>query len=540
MATSEIIEARETHLPRVSLSDSRVVHSESVSSAPVRAGFAINVLKLVSGSASAQLLTIATAPFIARLFAPDAFGMAAVFISITGVISAVVGMRYELSIVLPEKDDEAANAAAVSVCFMLLTTALTALVLYYFADSLLRWLRAPELRPYLWLAPVTVLLNGVFAALSYWSTRKKSFGRLTLAQLASAVFFVVAQIGAGLAGYSSGGTIIVATVLSILISCLVLGIPTCIGSWRLFIRSVHFDRMWAALRRYSTFPKYSTASAVLNNVGWQMPTFILSGFFSAAVVGHYAIGNKLLRVPVNLVGANIATVFFQHASESNHRGTLRDSVDTMFRHLTALCVFPSLLLGFIGKDLFVVAFGNRWAEAGIYTQILSVYVLFWFMAVPLGIALNVMEKQALELRLISVVVLARLAALVVGGWYFGSARWTLALFSIAGVIVYGHYCMVVLKYCAVSLPRVGRILGHSVVTFLPAGLIVGALKYAGVRPLLVLTASASLLVLYYANLLRTEPALREILTGIIQKLRNNGTRSECHMAPLHRSGDSGV
>jgi len=538
MATSEFIEVREAQLPRVRLSDSRILRSESVISSPVRAGFAVNVLKLVSGSASAQLLTIATAPLIARMFAPEAFGMAAVFISITGVVSAVVGMRYELSIVLPERDEEAANAAAVSFVFILLTTGLTALLLAYFADSLLRWLHAPELLPYLWLAPVTVLLNGVFAALSYWNTRKKNFGRLTVAQLASAIFFVIAQIAAGVAGHSSGGTIIVATVLSILVSCVVLGGPTCVQHGALFVRSVRYRRMWAALRRYSTFPKFSTASAVISNVGWQMPTFVLSAFFSPSVVGHYAIGNKLLRVPVNLVGANIATVFFQHASEANHQGTLRQSVDGMFRHLIALCVFPSLLLGLIGKELFVVAFGSRWAEAGIYTQILSVYVLFWFMAVPLGIALNVMEKQALELRLISLVLVARLVALLVGGHYFGSARWTLALFSIAGVLVYGRYCLVVLRHCSVPIPRITRILGHSIVTFLPAGAIVGALKYAGLRPLIIVAVSAFLVVIYYANLLRTEPTLREIARGMMGKLKN-GSHAQPRLSPL-RSGETGV
>ena len=93
-----------------------------------RSTFATDVLKLVSGSASAQVLTILAAPFVARLFAPAAFGIAAVFVSITGVISAVVGMRYELSIVLPEKDEDAANAMAVSLSFIVLTSALTAVL----------------------------------------------------------------------------------------------------------------------------------------------------------------------------------------------------------------------------------------------------------------------------------------------------------------------------------------------------------------------------------------------------------------------------
>jgi len=481
-----------------------------------RSTFVSDVLKLVSGSASAQILTILTAPLIARLFAPAAFGAAALFVSITGVISAVVGMRYELSIVLPEKDEDAVNAMAVSFSFILLTSGLTVVLIRFAGSWMLRVLHAPEVHAYLWLVPVMVFLNGIFAALGYWNTRKKKFGRQTLALFAGAVFFVGAQIGAGLAGHRSGGTIIVATLLSVLLTTSLLGWQTWRECWGLFAHSVRPRRMVATLKRYSSFPKYSMASAMLNNLGWQIPTFMLSAFFSATVVGHYAIGNKVLRIPVNLIGANIATVFFQHASESRHQGTLGESVNKVFKYLIAIFVFPSLLLCVIGKDLFLVAFGSRWAEAGVYTEILSIYVLLWFMAVPLGIALNVLEKQALELRLVVLVLLARVAALYVGG-RLGNARLTLALFSVAGIAVYGYYCLVVLRLCNVSLSKVGRVLSANVGTFLPAGLVVAALKYAGVPPPGIVAVSVVLLALYYLNLVRTDAAGRELLAGMFQK-----------------------
>ncbi len=489
-----------------------------------RGTFATDVLKLVSGSASAQVLAILAAPFVARLFTPAAFGIAAVFVSITGVISAVVGMRYELSIVLPEKDEDAANAMAVSLSFIMLTSAVTAVLAALAGDWLLGVLHASELHAYLWLAPIMVFLNGVFAALSYWNTRKKKFGRQTLAQLAAALFFVGAQIGAGLTGHASGAAIILATILSILLNTLVLGAQTWCECWRLFVRNVRLDRMWATVKRYSDFPKYSTASAVLSNLGWQVPTFMLSAFFSTTVVGHYAIGNKVLRIPVNLVGANIATVFFQHASETHHQGEIRNSIENMFRYLIAIFVFPSLLLCLIGKDLFVVVFGNRWAEAGVYTEILSVYILFWFMAVPLGIALNVLEKQALELRLVMVILLARVGALLIGGT-LGSARLTLALFSIAGVLGYGYFCFVVLRSCAVSVSHMARVMAANVARFIPAGLIIGTFQYLGLPPVVILVASAILLGLYYAHFIRSDSAGREVLLNLLHKLTPLRTNS---------------
>ncbi len=482
-----------------------------------RSTFAKDVLKLVSGSASAQILTILTAPFIARLFAPSAFGLAAVFVSITGVISAVVGMRYELSIVLPEKDEDAANAMAVAMTFVLLTTGFTGVLLVFAGRRLLTYLHAPDLHAYLWLIPVMVLLNGTFAALSYWNTRKKKFGRQTIAQLAGAIFFVIAQIAAGVSGHCSGGVIIISTVLAIFVNTMLLGTQTLWEFCRLFLRNVRFGRMWTTVKRYSNFPRYSTASAVLNNLGWQVPTFMLSAYFSSTVVGHYSLGNKVLRIPVNLLGANIATVFFQHASEVHHQGVLRESVEPMFRYLIAIFLFPSLMLCLIGKDLFMVAFGTRWAEAGIYTEILSMYVLFWFMAVPLGIALNVLEKQALELRLAIMILVTRVVALWIGGT-LGNARLALALFSVVGVLVYGYFCLVVLKLCSVRIMKMVGTMARNAGLFIPVAIAIVGLKSLNARPMVVVAVSAALLLVYYVHMIRTDAVGREIFSGMLRKV----------------------
>lgn len=480
-------------------------------------GFAGDVLKLVSGSTSAQILTILASPLITRLFAPEAFGTAAVFISIVGVISAVVGLRYELSIVLPEQDAEAANTAAVSLCFILLTTLLTCVVVLVGGDALLRLLRAPQLRGYLWLAPVAVLMNGVNAALGYWNTRNRNFGLMTIAQLISVVFFVTAQIAAGVAGYRSGGTLIVATVGSALVSVVFLGTTALRAHGSLFFHEVRVARMLAALKRYSNFPKYSTASAMLNNLDWQMPTFILSGFFSPAVVGYYALGNRVLRIPVGLVGANIATVFFQHASEARHNGTLTVSVEKLFQFLAKIFVFPSLLVCFMGKELFEVVFGTRWAMAGIYTQILSLYVLFWFMAVPLGIVLNVLEKQAIELRLIICAILLRPAGLLLGG-YLHNPLVSLVVFSIAGVAVYGYYCFVVLRDCSVQISKVVSVFLKQALLFAPAALIITVLKVTRMPAPLTLAFAVVSTIAYYLHVLRTDDWLRDNIAGVVLRL----------------------
>ena len=456
-------------------------------------------------------MTVLTAPLIARMFSPEAFGAAALFAALTGVVSAVVGLRYELSIVLPERDEDAVSTGALSLCFVALTTLVSALLLFLFGERLLVILRVTELRGILWLAPINILLSGVSSTLMYWNIRKKRFGIQGVAQVAGAAFFVVSQIIAGLSGYRTGDTIILATVCSAFISAAILAVQAASDSGMLFVK-VKVAGMLQAMRRYSSFPKYSTASAVLNNLGWQVPTFLLSAFFSTEVVGYYALGNKLLRLPVSLIGANIATVFFQHASEVNRKGTLQESVDKIFCYMVNLFLFPSLILTLMGKDLFLVVFGSKWAEAGVYSQLLSVYVLFWFMAVPMGITLNVLEKQALELRLIILVLAARVIALAIGG-RTGSPRIALALFSIAGMVMYSFYFYVVLKHCSSSYTRIFSALVKQIRLFIPAGLLLTVLRFSHVHPAALLAISGVMLLLYYLNWIRSEPEVRVALAG---------------------------
>jgi hypothetical protein len=96
-------------------------------------------------------------------------------------------MRYELSIVLPDNDREAANLLGVSLCFSILIAVLTVPIIVFAGPQVLQWVRMPELAPYLWLIPITVFIHGVFTALNYWNTRTKHFTRLSIARVTSAV-----------------------------------------------------------------------------------------------------------------------------------------------------------------------------------------------------------------------------------------------------------------------------------------------------------------------------------------------------------------
>ena len=95
-----------------------------------------NVLKLAGGSAGSQLISVAAAPILTRLYGPESFGVLATFASILALLNVVSSLRYELAIAVPKDDDEA--IALVWLCFVLvvISSALTALGVVLLGDQL--------------------------------------------------------------------------------------------------------------------------------------------------------------------------------------------------------------------------------------------------------------------------------------------------------------------------------------------------------------------------------------------------------------------
>lgn len=399
-----------------------------------KTSFRGDVLKLVSGTTIAQLLGILAAPILTRLYAPDAFGVLAVFISITSVLGVIACLRYELSIMLPEKDEDAANLLGVSLGSAILIALLIVPAIWLGKAFIVRWLNAPNVAQYLWLVPVMVLLQGVFLALNYWNSRTRHFGRLSVARVTRSVMTTCTMTGSGFVGHATGGAMIGGTVVGQAVATTVLGGQIWRDDGRFFSRAIRLSSVFSGMRRHREFPLYGTWSAFLNCASWQLPTFLLSAFFASTVVGFYALGFRILQLPMSLVGGAIGQVFFQRASLAKNNGTLPAMTEVTLHNLLKVGLFPALLLMVIGSDLFSLVFGEPWAEAGLYAQILAPWTLFLFIQSPISCLFAILEKQRSLLLCDVLTSVFRALSLILGGM-LGSSVLALALFSATGTIV---------------------------------------------------------------------------------------------------------
>lgn len=426
----------------ISLNDfnqSRIVTVKISSFTKPSNSFSGNILKLMSGTVLAQALGILVMPIVTRLFAPEAFGIVAIFSSMTGIVGVVVCLRYEQAIMLPQSNEEAANILGVSLLSVIIMTSLFALIVWLGSEKIISLLHAPQLKNYLWLVPVTIFFQGLFLALNYWNSRTKHFGRLSVAQIISSLTTQATKLAAGFAGFVSGGVLIGTSVLGSIVATVMLGSQIWRDDKRVFLDHVQWKAIGRGYIRYKKFPIIDLWGGLMNNISWQLPVLMLSSFFSTALVGYYALALAVLMGPLGIISRAVSQVFYQKAcEEKNIKGNNGELVENLMDKLMFIGILPTIVLATVGTELFTVVFGERWVEAGRYTQILAPWIFFWFIASPLSAVFAVYERQGSALYVHSIIFITRVISLYIGGIY-QNIYLALGLFSLTGIAAYALY-----------------------------------------------------------------------------------------------------
>lgn len=495
--------------------------NKSVAGAQTGGGsFARNVLQLAGGTVIAQGLAVITAPIVARLYAPEAFGAAALFSSFIGILGVIGTWQYEQAIMLGRRDEESANIFWLCVMILLGMTGLTVLAAALFGESILRLVNGLELLPYIWLIPLGMFAMGIAAPLRFWETRRKHFGRLAMSRIHQSVAQRVLTIGCGWAGFNSGGQMILYQMVGWLITPLYLALGLRREDLPLMLRSFSLSEMAAAARRYIKFPLFSSWLVLLNTFSQQIPVLMLSAYFGARTTGYYSNSVLLLQIPLIFIGQAIAQVFFQSASARHAVGESQGPlVEGLYERLCAIGLLPMAMIGIVGPELFELALGGGWGEAGLYSAILAPALFVNFLASPLSYLLSVLERQGTTLLIVGLIFTGRIAALAAGGEYFGDPCITVALYSLVNMS-YLFLLMFIFHLSGLPVMRSISIMLRFAAYALPSLVLTAALKwYWHINPWLLLAAAGLLSIPYFYLVVRNDPRLKEMLLKAYRKVR---------------------
>ena len=397
--------------------------------------FLRGVSVLVGGTAGAQILLLLAAPLLTRLYTPEDFGLLAVYASLLAIIGVVASLRYELAIPLPEDDNESANLVVLCLILVVVISILTGVAMLIWGDSLAERLGVPALANCLWFLPLGVLLTGFYTVFNYWGIRTKRFGDIATTKLNQALATLAIQ----LTGFNLGGiALLMGQVAGQTAGTLTLAMPALKNT---AFKQISLAKMKFGLLRYKEFPLYSTWSGLINTAGHQLPPLIFAAFFSAGAAGLYALANRLLAMPANLIGGALAQVFLSHGVDSHREGNLGLIYAKLQNTLIQIGLPPTMLIVLVSPELFVVVFGQAWRDAGVFAQWLAVGAFFGFVVSPLSQIFTITEQQKLGFLLQMLLFISRLIGISIGIAY-DSAVLAMALFSIGSAFGYGMYIIV--------------------------------------------------------------------------------------------------
>ena len=358
--------------------------------------FRRHVTVLAGGTALGQAITVLASPVLTRLYEPEDFGVLLVYSSILQMLLAVASLRYELAIPLPERDSDAANLLLLSIGIVAAMSVACAVGVFFAGGLLLEWTKTPALGPYLWLLPLGLLGAGLYQALSYWAIRKKEFAIVSKTRVVQSGGSVGVQIGFALASAGPAG--------------LLLGYVAsqALGSGSLAIQAAKDGAMslWKSriknipriAQRYRRFPLISSPSSLINGAGLALPMILFAALYNAQVAGWLALGQRVVNLPMILLGNAVAQVFLSEGAQLARTDptTFMRLFRRTGRKLITVGFPPMLFLLVASPALFALIFGENWREAGRYVQFLSVGYFTQFVAAPLSQTLNLLERQDLQ------------------------------------------------------------------------------------------------------------------------------------------------
>ncbi|WP_349290623.1 lipopolysaccharide biosynthesis protein [Crenobacter caeni] len=401
-------------------------------------GFARNVTLLAGGAALSQLLPLMAAPLLTRLYTPADFGVLAIYTAWLSSLAVLMTARYDMAIVLPREDADAARLMVLSLALSFALSLVAIPPLWLAGDTLAAWAGEASLARLLPWLPLSLWLAGLMQAFTSWNNRHQRYRANAGGRLALGGSLVGVQLAAGFAGMGATG-LVLGQVAGQAASTLVQAWQDMRGrfGWR---RGVDRAGLAGVARRYREFPLINAPHAFVASLQDMLTVTLLTAASGSATVGLYGLLMRVLKLPAALVGQAVAQVAYRDlaAAHAAHE-PLRPLLARLMAILFALALPPFVVIVLWGDALFAWVFGETWRQAGEYARMLAPYILFHFVASPLGMVPLVIGRQRTAFAFTVAGISLFLAALSIGFERFGDVGDAFALVSAVMTVYFSAY-----------------------------------------------------------------------------------------------------
>lgn len=354
-----------------------------------KAGLLRNSATLIVGTIIAQLIPILFQPLLRRMYSPEEFGTAALFVTAVGMLVALANFKYESAVVLPEKDQDAQHLIGGGVLISLVFAIVVWLFIFFFEATILQYfeLNKSEVK-YLFLIPLSVFFVSSYQCFNFYLIRKKAYKAAARNKVYRRGSEAVVQSAAGWLRYNQG----------LLFGSLIGDFVNFIGA---FVQIKHqgfqVQKNWKALkqtlRTYWQFPIYHAFPSFLNTISLTLPVFIVHAAFGKAETGQFDLSRLVLSLPMALISTALSQVYLQHQAEKIR---INQSIASDFWKVSKTLFWMSIPLALIlflfASPLFSFIFGSQWALAGKLTAVLIFGQAIKFIVSPMSSTLVALKE----------------------------------------------------------------------------------------------------------------------------------------------------
>jgi len=398
-------------------------------------GYVAAAAMLAAGAGLAQVLSVAAAPLLSRLYTPADFGLLAWFSSTAAIVATLVTGRYETAVLPPKKDSEAAKVVQLALLCAAGGVVIIATITSVAPDILYDKLKLGALAAWLPLGAVYGGLIATFAVLSAWHNRRGAYRLLSISRVGQSGLAIALAIILGFTGIASG------QVWSNLLAAAVI---VMVLAWRepYAYSSAPLSDLIGVAYRHAAAPKYLLPSALLGTATQQLPVYLIAAWFSTPLAGQFSIAWQILVLPIRLVGDAVSPVFFQRFAQAwpDYRSCRRLLYFT-WATLAGIGALPTIIIMIWGPELFSFVFGRPWYDAGSMATLLAPLAYVTFISSPTSTNAVVMGLQKLCLYIDVVLALWRCVAFMIAsqfGLQVGLIAWVwgeIALILIRNLVV---------------------------------------------------------------------------------------------------------
>ena len=414
--------------------------------------FVKNTLKLAGSTTVAQVVSVLLAPIQTRIFSPEFYGIYGFFFSIASTLTILSTVRFEFAILTVEEKRSANNLFAIVFAIPFIFAIIIWLTLLLFGEKLFNFFGGVNLSPYSGLLAITIFISGTITLFKYYNLRNENFNIVAISNMINSSFSSILMVVLGVLGLNNSYGLIYGNLLGTLLAWLTHVFFFIKNEVKAIIGELNFSDMFTQLRVNSKPSLINTISAFFGFFSMQVPSILLTSLFGPEINGYYVLGYKVLKMPSILIGQALSSVFFQSATEARKEGKLGFLVEQSMSKLINIGLFPILLLTVAGRDLVMIIFGPGWSEAGVFIQILGLWIFASFISTPISTALIVIGKNKFFLKFNIFLLISRVISLY-AGYLLDNSRFALFFMSISGVLIYGWMGWSVLRITGSNLKR---------------------------------------------------------------------------------------